>query len=130
MINEVIDIVLDYLEQEMNLFTVFSVDSLGDDENALAIRSTPSSPGSRFLNNSRDDVVAFQILVKNTNQLTAIKTINDISAELESLNKDKLLMENFIDCRVYTYPTFVEKTERGSYIYTALFNLILNQGGE
>lgn len=123
---DLIDRILDYLEGNMTLFTTFTVDVLRESHEALAIRRTPSAPSMRFLDDSRDDVIAFQILVKHKNQFKAILTINEIVKALEGLKENEIVSnENsfeFLKCELYTNPLLVEQDKRGSYVYSALFN--------
>lgn len=121
------DKVLDHLESNLTLFSTFKVDILSDDANALTIRRTPSSPSSRFFDDTRVDEFMFQILVKNTSQRIALETINNIVVELEDLKFIYAETDSFelLKCEVYTLPLFVEEDSRGSYIYTALFKATL-----
>jgi hypothetical protein len=126
----IFDDILNYLEtkqQSLGLFTTFKVDILGEEDNALTIRSTPSAPGSRFYNGARDDQIQFQILVRHLNQSTALQVINNIAIELEKMVLPNTASYQFIDCSIYLYPTLVEKNDRGAYLYSALFQATINQ---
>lgn len=121
---DLLDRLLDKLE-EQSLFSSISVDVLLADDNTIALRQTPSSPLTRFLDNSKDDEFSFQIIVKNADQKTSIDTLQSIKEVLEKLN-DLQSLDNsftFIKCETYVNPTLVEKDSRGSYIYTALFKI-------
>lgn len=123
---DLLDRVADYLENNMNLFDTFTVDMMRDDETGLTIRRTPSSPSDdRYLDDSRNDVIAFQILTKHKDQQQAINTLNSILKVLEGLEKESIASEDnsfeFVKCDVYTHPVLVERDARGSYIYSALF---------
>lgn len=121
-----IDDVINNLETNMVLPSTFTVDVLSANDITLCIRRTPSSPTTRYADRSRDDVVAFQILVKHTNHLNAINTIDAIVEHLEGLtNLPNDGPYQFINMEVYTLPLLVEKTDRGSYIYSALFQAII-----
>lgn len=124
-----IDRLLDYLETNMNLFTKFSVDFLPSSNQAITIRRTPSAPLTRYLDNSRDDVLSFQILVKHKKQTEAINTLQSIITTLEGLEEGAIQSQNnsfeFLKCELYTSLTLVEKDEKGCFIYTALFNTTL-----
>lgn len=124
---DLLDRMIDSIET-LNLFTTFSIDVMKDNDNALTIRQAPSSPSIRFLDNSFDNVLLFQILVKHTDQKIAINTLEIISNHIENISK---LPSNdgsyeFIKCEKYTNPLLVEKSDRGFYIYTAMFQTIIN----
>lgn len=119
------DAIMNHLETNLVLFTTFKSDLLGEDDNALAIRRIPSSPNNRFLDGSRDDVIAFQVLVRNKEQLKSIQTIEAILNALENLPKLVIDEGQLIKCEVYVHPTLVQ-SERESYLYSALFNATIN----
>lgn len=114
------------LESKFTLFDSLTVDVLPEDLNAITIRRTPSSPNGRYLDSSREWVIAFQILVKHQNQAQAIDTINELTVYLDELGTNAIIPADgsyqFIKSEIYTMPILVERDSRGSYIYSALFN--------
>jgi hypothetical protein len=122
-----IDAIMDHLESNLDLFKTFKADILGEDDDALAIKRIPSSPNMRFMDGSRDDVVAFQVLVRNKDQLKAINTIVAISNALESLPELIIDEGQLIKCELYSLPTIVG-SDRELYLYSALFNATIHKG--
>jgi hypothetical protein len=126
MASDFIDDMANHLESNLTLFDAISVDVLPEDSNAITIRRTPSAPGTRYLDETKEWVVAFQVLVKHQEQWQSIQTINDITIHLDKLGPSAVFPADgsykFTKCEIYTMPTLVEKDSRGSYIYTALFN--------
>lgn len=116
-----IDDIADFIEQNMpNLFTKIVIDMLSEDDMAITLRHSPSAPSNRFFDQSFDNVLAFQILVKHPKQRTALVTISEMALLLERLDTK---VEGLIKCELNVNPTLVEQTAKGNYIYTALFNV-------
>ncbi|QKS71661.1 hypothetical protein FLK61_34105 [Paenalkalicoccus suaedae] len=117
-----LDRVIDAMEADLTLFDIVRIGNL-DPDNSIAIRQFPTSPGTRFFDNSRDDTFGIQVLVKHANGTTARNTIQSITDYLESLtgvtsDDGSFLLVN-IECS--TLPNWVEETDRNQQIYTALF---------
>ncbi|MGV3265631.1 phage tail terminator protein [Cytobacillus pseudoceanisediminis] len=129
--SDFIDDLANHLEAKFSLFDSFSVDVLPEDLNALTIRRTPAAPLGRFMDGSRDWVIAFQILVKHQNQVHAIDTINELTVYLDELGINAIIPVDgsyqFIKSEISTMPLLVEKDSRGSYIYSALFNATITK---
>ncbi|MFD5849702.1 minor capsid protein [Cytobacillus pseudoceanisediminis] len=129
--SDFIDDMANHLEANFSLFDALSVDVLPEDLNAITIRRTPATPSERFMDGSRDWIIAFQILVKHQNQGQAIDTMNQLTIYLDELGKDAVIPADgsyqFIKSEIYTMPILVEKDSRGSYIYSALFNATLTK---
>jgi hypothetical protein len=127
--SDFIDDMASHLEANLSLFTSLSVDVLPEDLNAITIRRTPSAPGTRYLDETKEWVMAFQVLVKHQEQWQSIQTMNEIAIHLDQLAPNAVIPADgsyeFTKCEIYTMPTLVEKDSRGSYIYTALFNAII-----
>ncbi|EFV79279.1 hypothetical protein HMPREF1013_00195 [Bacillus sp. 2_A_57_CT2] len=129
--SDFIDDMANHLEAKFTLFDSFSVDVLPEDLNALTIRRTPAAPLERFLDGSRDWVIAFQILVKHQNQGQAIDTMNELAVYLDGLGPNAVTSADgsyrFIKSEIYTMPLLVEKDSRGSHIYSALFSATITK---
>lgn len=129
--SDFIDDMANHLERELSLFDALTVDVLPEDPNAITIRRTPSAPLERFIDGAKDWIIAFQILVKHKNQGQAIDTMNDIAVYLDELGPDAVIPADgsyqFIKSEIYTMPILVEKDNRGSYIYSTLFNATLTK---
>lgn len=113
----------DSLDANLSLFTIFKIDVLSAEDNALTIRRYQSSQSTRFIDNSRDDLIGIQILVKNTDQrlaIDSIEKIRDYLATLEGLQSSDGSYE-FIGIDIYIQPLLVEKTDHGAYLYQAMF---------
>ncbi len=129
--SDFIDDMANHLEENFSLFDSLSVDVLPEDLNAITIRRTPAAPLERYLDDSRDWIIAFQILVKHQNQGQAIDTMNRLTIYLDELGTNEVTSADgsyqFIKSEIYTMPILVEKDSRGSYIYSALFNATITK---
>lgn len=131
MASDFIDDMANHLETNLTLFDTLSVDVLPEDSNAIIIRRTPSSALDRYMDSTKDWIIAFQVLVKHQEQWQAIQTMNDITIYLDQLGPHAVIPADgsyqFIKTEVYTMPLLVEKDSRGSYIYSALFNATISR---
>lgn len=129
--SDFIDDMANHIESKITLFDSLTVDVLPEDLNAITIRRTPSSPNGRYLDSSREWVIAFQIVVKHQNQVQAIETMNELTVYLDELGTDAIIPADgsyqFIKSEIYTMPLLVEKDSRGSFIYSALFNATITK---
>jgi Bacteriophage minor capsid protein len=131
---ELLDRIMDAITANVRLNADMTVGVLSKKTKAVAIRLLPNTMRSAYMDKGRTYRLSFQVLVKDKNQLEAIRVINDITEFLDSLTNDDILLSDnryrFIVCEVYTMPNFVEKTEHDEYIYTALFNAEYEKKGE
>ncbi|WP_368298390.1 minor capsid protein [Cytobacillus firmus] len=129
--SDFIDDLANHIESKFTLFDSLTVDVLPEDLNAITIRRTPAAPLERYLDGSRDWIIAFQILVKHQNQGQAIDAMNQLTIYLDELGPNAVTSADgsylFIKSEIYTMPILVEKDSRGSYIYSALFNAIITK---
>jgi hypothetical protein len=120
-----LDDLADHLERNISLFATFKIDILSDDDNALTIRRYQSGPSQRFIDGTRDDLIGFQVLVRNLDQKIAVDTIEVLTDYLEKLKEGQITSSdgsyNFINCDLYIHPLLVEKTDQGAYLYSTLF---------
>src|SRR5690606_40933139 len=90
--------------------------------NSIAIRPTPGSMPSGYLNGERLRPYSFQVLAQHTNPQTAYHTLEQIADLLDAtdagISGDGYVM---VRCELYTAPNFVEITDQGLHIYAALF---------
>lgn len=124
----ILDDIATKLETDLDLYSTLKVDILGSADQAITIRHAPSAPSSRFYNKAFDNIVAFQILVKHTKQSLAISTIEEIAKYLDRLENLQLKDPDytFIKCEINVNPTMVEQTQKGAFIYTALFETTIH----
>lgn len=129
-----LDRVKEYIEQNVILNATIVFGLLDTAPSSIAIRQTPSSMNDRYTDNEKTFIFAFQVLVKDTNHLTAYNVIQSIFNVLDGLGKDAIPSQDgsytFIKCECYTLPNFVEKTDKNEYIYTAIFYAELAKGGQ
>ena len=114
-----------YIENNVTLYkTPLSVSML-QPGNDIAIRSTPGSPSDRYVTGNKTHSFQFQILTKHKTDKTAYDAIQTITDELDSLTNGAIISGDgsFIlnKCEVYTLPNFIEQTEHGESIYSAMF---------
>ncbi|WP_199425758.1 minor capsid protein [Thermaerobacillus caldiproteolyticus] len=131
---ELLDKLIDVIEANVQLNANIKVGILSQDPKAVTIRLLPNTLRAAYMDKGRAYRFSFQILVKDTDQMEAIRVINDITEFLDSLTSEDITLSDnrykFIVCEVYTMPNFVEKTEHDEYIYTALFNAEYEKKGE
>lgn len=96
----------------------FEIDNYGKVE-GVVIRPTPANPKERYFD-TKQNYVNFQVLVKFKDQQTALQSIYMIDEFLDG----KEDLENLSYVETYVEPKFVERTETGHYIYTALYKAI------
>lgn len=100
---------------------------------SIAIRMIPSAPGEQYY---EGEIInkQIQILVKSSNQLEANNTIDFITRELNNVHRRVFhALDGSYKLRrlnVYVEPNFVEKTVANEWIYTALFSVELEIGGQ
>lgn len=126
--------VKEYIEQNVTLNAPIVFGLLDSASSSVVIRQTPSSMNDRYTDSEKTLILAFQVLVKDVNHLTAYNVIQNIFNALDGLGKDAIPSQNgsytFVKCECYTLPNFVEKTDKNEYIYTAIFHAELAKGGQ
>lgn len=127
-----LDRLIDYIEKNVELDTHIRIGKLSSDSESISIRPTPSGIAARYGNSGVNREYGFQILIKGTNQLKVINTLEAITSSLDGLKRGDITSSNssfdLVSCKVYTTPNYVEETDREEYIYTAMFIAEL-QGG-
>ncbi|MBO1515604.1 minor capsid protein [Metabacillus bambusae] len=122
-----------YLKNNANLNGLPVVSPLLGSGNSIAIRETPSSVESRYLNADKTINFQFQILVKHDGAMQVRNIINDIFNILDGLSQGVITSANgsffMSSCECTTLPNFVEQTDQDFYVYTAIFNAELELGG-
>ncbi|EZP77626.1 hypothetical protein H839_08334 [Parageobacillus genomosp. 1] len=131
---ELINRIIDAITTNVQLNANIQVGILSQNPKAVTIRLLPNTLREAYMDKGRAYRLSFQVLVKDNNQLEALRVINDVTEFLDSLTNDDIQLSDnrykFIMCEVYTMPNFVEKTEHDEYIYTALFNAEYEMKGE
>lgn len=125
----IIDRLIDYIEDNVTLNAPLRSGVLSEEESAVSIRPTPSSIATRY-SIGKVFEFAFQITVKDTDDRVARGVINRITEAMDGLGNEAITFDHqkLIRCEVSTSPNFIEKTERGEYIYTAIFVAELEGG--
>lgn len=131
---ELLNKIIDAITANVRLNADIQIGILSQKPKAITVRLLPNTLRDAYMDKGRAYRLSFQILVKDEDQLEAVRVINDITEFLDSLTNDDILLSDsrykFISCEVYTMPNFVEKTEHDEYIYTALFNAEYEKKGE
>ena|SRR5690554_3991436 len=114
----------EFIESNLDLYSNVALGLLLDGD-SIAIRPTPSTPPLRYLEKSKVTTYQFQILTKHQVGYTAYQELEKINDLLDGLENGAITSSDssFIlnKCEVYTSPNFVEKTEGGEQIYTAIY---------
>mgnify|MGYP001949236914 CR=1 FL=1 len=116
-----LDKLVDHIESSMTLYSPIRVGTLGTG-NSIAIRPTTGTMPSGYLNGERLRPYSFQVLAQHTNPQVAYYTLEEIADLLDAADAD-ISGDGYVmvRCELYTAPNFVEVTEQGFHIYTALF---------
>lgn len=116
--------VKEHIENNLSLYSTIALGILLDG-NSIAIRPTPSTPPTRYLEKSKVVTYQFQILTKHSTGITAYNELEEINKLLDDLGPMTIKSNNgsfvFNKCEVYTSPNFVEKSTGGEMIFTALY---------
>ena len=116
-----LDKLVDHIESSLTMYSPIRVGMLGTG-NSIAIRPTPGSMPSGYLNGGRLRPFSFQVLTQHSDPQTAYYTLEEI-ADLLDATDASISGEGYVmvRCELYTAPNFVEVTDQGLHIYTALF---------
>lgn len=116
-----LDKLVDHIEDSLTLYSSIRVGVLGTG-NSIAIRPTPGSMPSGYLNGERLRPYSFQVLTQHTDPQVAYYALEEI-ADLLDATDASISGEGYVmvRCELYTTPNFVEVTDQGLHIYTALF---------
>src|SRR5690554_8053577 len=122
-----LDKLVDHIESSLTLYSSIRVGMLGT-ENSIAIRPTPGSMPSGYLNGGRLRPFSFQLLTQHSDPQTAYYTLEEIADLLDATDAD-INGEGYVmvRCEPYTAPTLVEVTDHGPPLYTALFEAPLSK---
>lgn len=99
---------------------------------SIALRIIPSASGQQYFEGETTRK-QFQILVKSPDGLEAMSSIEAIADELHNLHMRSFCSiddsYNLITMEKYVEPNWVDKTEANEQIYTAIFSVELERGG-
>lgn len=115
-----IESLIEHLKSNVTLYTSISPQGLSGNSESISITLMPSARGEQFQDKSRIRNRTFQILTKSEDNL---KALNAIDAICEALDDKSFVITGWklVSCEVYSEPSWLEKTERNEYIYTAAF---------
>lgn len=123
---------MDFIEDELFLDVPVLPGKLEEESQAIAIRPTPAGVDSRYLDKDKTHEFSFQVLSKDPNHMKALKVLYDITGLLDGLSNGAIKSADgsfsFVKCEAYVFPNYVETTEHGETIYTALFTAELGGG--
>lgn len=109
-----------HMESNMVLFSAVSLNGLTTNLKSISIGSMPSPLGSKYYDDKRERIVQVQVLVKSTDPKEAMDTAEFIDTFLDD--------SSFIatgykvnSCETYVSPSYLEKTAKSEYIYTAAY---------
>ncbi|XQY90643.1 minor capsid protein [Metabacillus sp. HB246100] len=130
---DIIEQISRFIANNVELNAKITSPILAKDPSSIAIRETPSSVANRYLSTDKTLAFQFQILVKDSSVITVRKVLNSIFEVLDGLNGKPIISgdESFIfsSCECTTLPNYVETTDHGEVIYTAIFNALIEKGG-
>src|SRR5690606_27091403 len=116
-----LDKLVDHIESSLTMYSPIRVGMLGTGD-SIAIRPTPGSMPSGYLNGGRLRPFSFQVLTQHSDPHTAYYTLEEI-ADLLDATAACISGGGYgmVRCELYPAPKFVEVTGQGLQIYTALF---------
>lgn len=127
-----LDRLLDYIEKHIALDKPITVGKLGTESGSISLRQTPSSNIDQYADGDETFEFSFQITMKDEDQFKVIDKMNEITKLLNGLSNSAIKSENgsfiFVKCEVNVRPNWVEETDRGNQMYTALYTAELGGG--
>jgi len=122
-----------YIVNHVNLNAPIEAGLLSKNSKSVAVRETPGQVPDRYMDKGKIYQYNFQVLVKDPNYMTASNVCNSIFQTIDGLPPNSIMSEDgsflFITCRTYVTPNFVNEDEHHSYIFSAIFEAQLQQGG-
>lgn len=127
-----LDRLLDFIEDHIDLEKPITVGKLGTKSGSISLRQTPAANIDRYADGDETFEYSFQITMKDKDQIKVINKLNEITKLLNGLSNSAIPSEDgsfvFVKCEVNVRPNWVEETERGNHMYTALFTAELGGG--
>lgn len=109
-----------HLESNMSLFTTVALNGLTSNTRSISIGSMPSGLGTKYYDDERQRVIQIQVLVKSTDPKEAMDTAEAIDTFLDG-NSFDVIGYKVDSCESYVPPSYLEKTAKSEYIYTAAY---------
>lgn len=109
-----------HLESNMSLFTTVALNGLTTNTRSISIGSMPSGLGTKYYDDERQRVIQIQVLVKSTDPKEAMDTAEAIDTFLDG-NSFDVIGYKVDSCESYVPPSYLEKTAKSEYIYTAAY---------
>lgn len=118
-----------HLESNMTLFTTVALNGLTTSEKSISIGSMPSKLGTKYYDDERQRVIQIQVLVKSPNQEEAMNTAEAIDTFLDgsSFSVTGYKVES---CESYVPPSYLEKTVKSEWVYTAAYRVEIMKESE
>lgn len=89
----------------------------------------PSGLGTKYYDDERQRVIQIQVLVKSTDPKEAMDTAEAIDTFLDG-NSFVVAGYNVESCESYVPPSYLEKTAKSEYIYTAAYRVEIMKESE
>lgn len=127
-----LDRLMDFIEEHVVLNAALKSGRLDEEVSAISIIPTPSAIDGRYMDKGKTYEYSFQVLVKDPDQEKVRKVLYEITSLLDGLSNSAIKSEDgsyiFVKCEAYVLPHYVETTDHGNYIYTAMFTAELEGG--
>lgn len=124
---DLIDRLADAIESHFKYPTgTISIDLLREGDEAIALLSPASNPSEFYLDRTMQNETVISIMVKSKSQQNAKSKCQSIAdfvtglTELVSLNNSF----KFIGASIYTNVSFIDKTEKDTFIYAGLVQVM------
>lgn len=127
-----LDRLLDFIEEHVNLEKPITVGKLGTESGSISLRPAPSGNLDNYADGEGTYEFSFQVTMKGEDPFEVNAKLNEITKLLNGLSNSAIKSEDdsfiFIKCEVNVRPNWVEETNRGNHMYTALFTAELGGG--
>ena len=109
-----------HMESNMVLFSAIAMNGLTTNPKSISIGSMPSPLGNKYYDDKRERIVQIQVLVKSDDPKEAMDTAEFIDSFLDD-SSFIVIGYKVKSCETYVPPSYLEKTAKSEYIYTAAY---------
>ena len=109
-----------HMESNLVLFSAIAMNGLTTNLKSISIGSMPSPLGGKHYDDKRERIVQIQMLVKSDDPEEAMDTAEFIDSFLDD---SSFIVTGYKvnSCETYVPPSYLEKTAKSEYIYTAAY---------
>lgn len=134
MLEDFVNAIIDFIEANITDIPTITMDKIpfSDVTTGLTFRLVSSPIHASFLDNNYDYNIAFQLIYKNTDTpLKILDKLGEITFLINEMTNNDISTDDnsfcFIKGTVTNMPAFIEKTAKEEYIYSALYNAVVQK---